>query len=93
MEARMIKLTESNTRKAIERARALRPRLEFIADREWLVYGRDKAEYVVTLAKHAGEIYSECTCKAGAAGVVCYHAVSAAGCQMGIAKARRLALS
>lgn len=90
METNFIKLTADNTRRAVERARELRPRLEYIQDREWLVYGRNSAEYVVTLTKVHGMILASCTCKAGEAGRVCYHATCAAGAQMGVARARAL---
>jgi len=76
----MIKLEISKMTKAIERARGLRPRVRVIsaADRTYSVTGSKGGAYIVRFAVVNGLKLAECDCKAGKAGVVCYHIAAAA---------------
>ncbi len=75
----MIKLTQENTQKAIERCKQLKPKVRFIKDRLYVVYSaRNSNVYHVRFDVQNGERYGICECKASENGRVCYHVVSAA---------------
>jgi hypothetical protein len=93
MEQYFIELTRSNTRKAVERARRVRPRVTIIsvAERTYRVSGSKGDHYVCQLAHGQGRLLGACDCKAGEAGQVCYHLAAVAGVATGIKAARKLA--
>jgi hypothetical protein len=75
-----IQITDNETMKrAAKRARACKPLVQVIRFREYLVTNRaSKAAYSVTFSVIAGRKFSECTCRAGLNGLVCYHVAAAA---------------
>lgn len=74
----MIKLTEQNTAKAIERSKALKPCVRYIADRIFDVQSsRNNQTYRVELFVINGDKFAKCSCKASEKSLVCYHITSA----------------
>lgn len=75
----MIKLTQENTTKAIERCKKLKPKVRFIKDRLFVVYSSNNSNvYHVKFDVQNGEKFGECECKASEKGMVCYHLVAGA---------------
>jgi len=89
----MIKLESSKMTKAIERAKAIRPRVTVIsaAERIYGVTGSKGDTYTVRFSVARGLKLAECDCKAGKANQVCYQVAAAAGVNMGIQGMRRAA--
>ena len=79
----MISLTNENTRKAIERCKQLKPKVRFIKDRLYVVYSsRNSNIYQVQFDVRNGERLGQCECKASERGLVCYHLVAGATCNI-----------
>ena len=78
--------------KAIERAKAIRPRVEFDHFGRYRVSG-SKGGYYTVICKKSDNGYKtvECTCKAGNKGIVCFHSVSALSLHIGLARLRQTA--
>lgn len=76
----MIKLETAKMTKAIERAKAVRPRVRVInaAERVYSVTGSKGDVYTVRFSVAKGMKLAECDCKAGKANQVCYHVAAAA---------------
>ncbi len=75
----MIKLTETNTAKAIERCKQLRPKVHFVADRLFEVSSaRNSNVYQVRFDVQNGERLAQCSCKASERGLICYHIIASA---------------
>ena len=75
----MIRLTETNTAKAVERCKTLRPKVRFVAERVFEVgSSRNSNVYTVRFDVQNGERIAECNCKASERGLVCYHIVAGA---------------
>jgi hypothetical protein len=75
----MIKLTEQNTAKAIERCKQLRPKVQFVQDRQFAVSSSRNANvYRVRFDVRNGEKFGQCECKASEKGLVCYHIIAGA---------------
>lgn len=75
----MIKLTQENTVKAIERCKQLKPRVKFIKDRLFVVYSSNNSNvYYVKFDVQNGEKFGECECKASEKGLICYHIIAGA---------------
>lgn len=75
----MIKLTEENTAKAVERCKQLRPKVKCIKDRLFVVYSSNNSNvYHVKFDVQNGEKFGECECKAAEKGLVCYHIAASA---------------
>ncbi len=75
----MIKLTNENTAKAIERCRKLKPTVRFVADRVFAVQSANNTNsYTVRFDVQNGEKFGLCECKASERGLVCYHLIGAA---------------
>lgn len=75
----MIKLTEENTAKAIERCRKLKPVVRFVSDRIFKVESaNNKNSYTVKFDVRGGGKFAVCTCKASERNLVCYHIAGAA---------------
>lgn len=75
----MIRLTQENTAKAIERCKQLRPKVRFVQDRVFEVSSsRNSNVYEVRFDVQNGERFGQCTCKASEQNLICYHIVSAA---------------
>lgn len=79
----MIKLETSKMIKAIERAKAVRPRVTVIsADaRVYSVTGSKGDAYTVRFAVANGLKLAECDCKAGKSDQMCFHVAAAARVQ------------
>lgn len=74
--------------KAIEKAKKLRPRVEFDCFGRYRVSG-SKGYYTVICRKDERGIKAvECTCKGAEKGYVCYHAAAALSVHIGIARQR-----
>jgi len=78
--------------RAIEKARKIRPRVEFAHFGRYRVSG-SKGGYYTVICKKLDNGYKtvDCTCKGGEKGLVCYHAVSALSLHIGLAKQRQTA--
>ncbi len=75
----MIKLTNENTTKAIERCRKLKPQVRFVAERVFAVKSANNTNfYTVRFDVKNGEKFGLCECKASERGLVCYHIIGAA---------------
>jgi hypothetical protein len=75
----MIKLEPSKMKKAIERAKAIHPRVTRLAERSYRVTSSNGQDsYTVHFKVVGGHKLAECDCKAGRAGMICFH-VAAAG--------------
>ena len=79
----MIKLNAENTQKAIERCKRLKPKVRFIKDRLYVVYSANNSNvYHVKFDVQNGERLGQCECKASERGLVCYHLVAGATCNI-----------
>jgi uncharacterized Zn finger protein len=76
----MIKLTAETMTKAIERAKAVRPRVRVLSatDRTYSVTGSKGDSYTVRFAVANGNKLGECDCQAGQLNHLCYHVAAAA---------------
>ena len=75
----MIKLTNQNTQRTIERCKQLKPKVRFIKDRLFVVYSSNNSNvYHVSFSVHNGEKFGQCECKAAEKGLVCYHIIAGA---------------
>jgi len=86
----MIKLESNKMQKAIERAKAVRPRVTVIsvAERKYAVTGSKGDVYTVRFAIANGLKLGECDCPARG---MCYHLAAAAAVNIGIQGMRRAA--
>ena len=96
----MIQLTKDSLKKAIERAKELRPRVLYVENRTFEVESasgtkdpiEDKPKsYVVELAIINRKPFGRCTCKAGQNFRPCYHLAAAAAVNIGIQQMRKVA--
>ena len=79
----MIKLTTENIQKAIERCKQLKPKVRFVKDRLYVVYSANNSNvYHVKFDVQNGERLGQCECKASERGLVCYHLVAGATCNI-----------
>jgi hypothetical protein len=75
----VIRLTEDNIAKAVERCRKLKPVVRFVTDRVFKVESANNGNsYTVTFDVREGEKLAECSCKASERNLVCYHIAGAA---------------
>jgi hypothetical protein len=89
----MIKL-ENNDKmtKAIERAKAAHPRVKWLGERAYTVSSSDGQRlYTVRFEVTSGNKFAACNCKAGQAGMLCYHVAAAASVNIAVASIRRQA--
>jgi hypothetical protein len=86
----MIKLTTAGAmRKAIEKARAVKPFVRVVGFGSYTVTNKQTgATYNVTCERRNGERFADCNCKAGERGVRCYHVAAAVGAHMVLAAER-----
>lgn len=89
----MLKLEPDKMQKAIERAKAVHPKVRVIdADnREYAVTGSRGDVYRVRFVVANGHKLGECECVAGRRGHLCYHICAAAAVNMGVQSMRRQA--
>jgi hypothetical protein len=77
---------------AIEKAKKIRPRVEFDCFGRYRVSGSKGGYYTVVCRKDARGIKAvECACRGGEQGLVCYHAVAALSLHVGLARQRQTA--
>ncbi len=75
----MIRLTNENTQKAIEKCKKLKPTVKFVQDRLFVVFSSNNSNiYQVKFDVKNGEKFGECECKASERGLVCYHIIAGA---------------
>ena len=75
----MIKLTQENTVKAVERCKQVKPKVQFVQDRTFLVSSSNKDSfYQVQFNVINGEKFGQCECKASEKGLVCFHLIAGA---------------
>src|SRR5262249_6639484 len=76
----MINLEPNKMQRAIERAKAVRPRVSVISadERTYSVTGSKGSAYTVKFVVVKGLKLAECNCKAGQAGMMCFHVAAAA---------------
>lgn len=75
----MIQLTKENTQRAIQRCKAVKPQVQFVAERVFRVSSSDgKRFYEVRFAVENGNKLAQCTCKASEQGMICFHIAGAA---------------
>ena len=75
----MITLTEKNTMRAIERCKAVKPQVQFVAERVFRVSSSDRKRfYEVRFDVQNGEKLAQCTCKASENNMVCFHIIAGA---------------
>ncbi len=75
----MIELTVENTKRAIERCKQLKPKVNFIAERTFSVKSANNTNsYTVRFDVKDGEKFGLCECKASERNLVCYHIIGAA---------------
>ncbi len=75
----MIRLTATNTVKAIERCKTLRPKVKFVQERMYVVYSANNSNvYHVKFDVMNGEKFGACECAASEKGFICYHLAAAA---------------
>lgn len=75
----MIKLTTTNTKNAVQRARQLRPKVIFISDRVFEVKSsNNENSYTVRFDVRNGDKLAQCECRASEKARICYHIAAAA---------------
>jgi len=91
----MIKLESNKMQKAIERAKAVRPRVTVINadERTYSVTGSKGGAYTVRFAVANGHKLAECDCAAGQASMMCFHVAAAAQVNVMCQSMRRQAAS
>lgn len=76
--------------KAIEKAKKIRPRVEFDCFGRYRVSGSKGGYYTVICRKDERGIKAiDCTCKGGEQGLVCFHSVAALSLHIGLARLRQ----
>jgi hypothetical protein len=87
----MIKLERAKMMKAIERAKAIHPRVKWMGGRTFHVSSSDRTHvYKVQFAVINGQKMGECSCKAGERGMMCFHIAAAASVNIGIQRMRQI---
>lgn len=77
--------------RAIEKAKQIRPRVEFDCFGRYRVSSSSGGFYTVICKKSDNNFkLVECSCKGGEKGFVCYHAVAALSLHVGLARQRQI---
>jgi len=75
----MIRLTAENTARAIERCKQVKPKVQFVKERIFLVSSSDKTNfYQVQFNVINGERFGQCQCRASQKAIVCFHIIAGA---------------
>jgi hypothetical protein len=74
----------TNLQNAINKARRIRCAVKVLGSRVYLVETPQKHRYTVRFETRDGARYGRCNCKAGIAGLACYHLPKAALVDTGI---------
>jgi hypothetical protein len=78
----------TNLQNAINKARRIKCAVKVLAGRAYLVTTPQKHSYTVRFEQINGLRYGRCNCKAGAAGMACYHLPKAALVDAGLRQMR-----
>jgi hypothetical protein len=78
----------TNLQNAINKARRIKCAVNVLAGRAYLVVTPQGHSYTVRFDQINGLRYGRCNCKAGAAGLACYHLPKAALVDSGLAQMR-----
>jgi len=78
----------TNLQNAINKARRIRCAVKVLSGRAYLVTTPQRDAYTVRFEQINGLRYGRCNCKAGAAGMACYHLPKAALVDTGIQNMR-----
>ena len=73
----MIRITSESMRRAIARAKVMRPHVRMVGERVYEDSGSKSATYTVTFAVANGMKLASCSCPAGEAEMICYHMAGA----------------
>src|SRR5438105_12705847 len=91
-ETSMIALKKGKLKNAIAKARQLRPRVQYLWWRTYLVTSPHSSnQYLVKFQVTNGQQFGLCTCKAGEVNMPCFHLAAAASVQIGVVAMRRAA--
>lgn len=86
----MIRLTEENTARAIERCRELRPKVRFVSTRTIAVQSANNTNvYTVRFDVRGRDKFGVCECRAAERGLVCYHIAAAAALNIAVQSQRK----
>lgn len=87
----MIKLEAERMANAIARARQVHPRVKWLGGRRYSVSSsKGQRIYTVSFAVVNGAKLGECECKAGQAGMMCFHLAAAAAVNIAIQSQRKV---
>jgi hypothetical protein len=78
----------TNLQNAINKARRIKCAVKVLADRAYLVITPQQHRYIVRFEQLNGLRYGRCNCKAGMAGMACYHLPKAALVDTGLRQMR-----
>ncbi len=79
----------TNLQNAINKARRIKCAVKVIGRRAYVVITPQAHRYVVRFEMLNGLRYGKCNCKAGTAGMACFHLCKAALCDTGIQAMRQ----
>lgn len=89
----MITITRESMKRAIERAKAIHPKVTFVSDRQYRVFSpRSNRTYFVRLEKRGSEKIGYCDCQAGLNHMACFHIAAALPLHIHMAANRAAAL-
>jgi hypothetical protein len=80
----------TNLQNAINKARRIKCAVKVLGSRKYLVVTPERHRYTVRFEVINGLRYGRCTCKAGIAGLACYHLPKAALVDSGIQQMRAI---
>ena len=81
--------SQETIKKAIERAKAIHPKVRAVCFGRYEVSGSKGGFYTVLCGRNRGQKVVDCTCKAGQSGRPCFHAAAAIPMHMHLADASR----
>lgn len=85
----MLRLEINLLRNAINRAKAVRPRVTWLGGRSFQVTGSTGGQYLVEFSVANGVKLGQCNCKAGQTGSPCFHLAAAAALNIAIQSMRQ----
>ena len=86
----MIALKREALQNAIARSFKLRPRVQYLWWRTYLVtLPQSGSQYTVKFPVNNGQKFADCSCKAGQNRMACFHVATTAAAHFGVASMRR----
>jgi hypothetical protein len=86
----MIELTRDKMTNAIARAKQIHPFVMVLGERQFAIESNSTLEtYQIRFFVNGRRKLATCTCKAGKAGMVCYHVAAAAAVNIGLQRLKR----